>query len=126
MRLQRIVIYLLLAAVTVFTLGPFVWMISGSFKTQAEIVSPGGGSLIPKSPTLNNYRLVFDRVPFGQYLINTVFVSSATALLTTLVSAMGGYALAKYRFAGRRAVTVLVLGTMLLPPVVLLAPMFKL
>lgn len=126
MRVNRLVLYAVLAFMTVFTLGPFVWMVSGSFKTQAEIVRPAGGSLIPESATLRNYRFLFDHVPFATYLVNTVFVASVTALITTLVSAMGGYALAKYGFRGKKVVTAVVLGTMLLPPIVMLAPLFKL
>lgn len=122
---RRTALYLVLALATAFAIGPFVWMISGSFKTQAEIMAPGFGSIIPREPTLENYRGLFDRVAFGGYLANTVFVASMTALLSTLVSAMGGYALAKFDFRGKKAVTVVVLGTMLLPPVVLLAPLFR-
>ena len=126
MRFSRIGIYALLLVATLFTLGPFLWMLSGSFKTQEEILYPGGTGLIPDQPTLRSYRFLLEHVPFATYMVNTIFVASATALLTTLVSAMGGYALAKYEFRGRRAVTVLVLGTMLLPPMVLLVPLFKL
>ena len=116
----------LLVFVTVFTLGPFVWMLSGSFKTQSEIMEPGLGHVIPAAPTVQNYEFLFKHVPFGVYFINTLYVASMTALVTTLVSAMGGYALAKYSFRGKILVTTIVLGTMLLPPVVLLAPLFKL
>lgn len=115
-----------LALVTVFTLGPFVWILSGAFKTQAELMAPGLGSIIPRQPTLNNFAFLFERVPFAIYLINTTFVSAMTALVSTLVSAMGGYALAKYEFRGKRWATIIVLGTMMLPPVVLLVPQFRL
>lgn len=120
------IIVLVLAALV--TLGPFLWLLSGSFKTQEEILEPGLWQLVPvpKRPTLQNYRFLFANVPFVQYFANTVFVASMSALATTLVSAMGGYALAKYEFRGKAAVTTVVLGTMLLPPVVLLAPLFQL
>ena len=126
MHVNRIIIYALLLFVTAFTFGPFLWMVSGSFKTQDEIMRPGGTSLIPEDPTTANYRFLYENVSFAGYLVNTVFVASMTALVTTLVSAMGGYALAKYSFRGKSIVTVVVLGTMLLPPVVMLAPLFKL
>ncbi len=126
MRAGRLIIYVLLAVTTFFSLGPFLWMVSGSFKTQDEINQPGGGPLIPRHGTTANYEILFERVSFGGYLVNTVYVASVTALLTTLVSAMGGYALAKYGFRGKGLVTGVVLGTMLLPPVVLLAPLFRL
>jgi len=124
--LSTLCVVAVLLLVTFLTLGPFVWLLSGSFKTQAEIMSPGLGRLIPHAPTLANYRTLFARVPFASYFVNTVFVASATALLTTLVSAMGGYALAKYDFRGKQIATTVVLGTMLLPGVVLLAPLFQL
>ncbi len=125
MKVPRIGTYTLLLVVTLFTLGPFIWMISSSFKTQDEIMGQDSG-LIPAEPTIRNYAFLFDQVPFLTYLANTVLVSSTAALLGAMVSAMGGYALAKFEFRGKRAVTVLILGTMLLPPVVLLAPLFKL
>lgn len=115
-----------LALVTLFMLGPFVWILSGAFKTQAEIMSPGLGSIIPREPTLNNFAFLFDHVPFVTYLVNTTFVAAMTALLSTLISAMGGYALAKYEFRGKKAATTIVLATMMLPPVVLLVPQFRL
>lgn len=121
----RIITTILLLGVAVFSLGPFLWMIGGSFMTQAEITSEAS-AWIPREPTLANYRFLFERVPFPSYFANTVLVAGVTALLTTMVSAMGGYALAKFEFRAKRAVTVGVLGTMLLPPVVLLAPLFKL
>jgi len=124
-KLGQLIIYLLLAGVTVFTLGPFLWMLSGAFMSQAEITS-GDFHLFPCEPTLRNFQFLFERVPFATYVVNTVFVASVSAVLACLVSAMGGYALAKYEFRGKRLVTAVVLGTMLLPPVVLLAPLFKL
>jgi len=126
MVLRRLPIYGLLLFMAIFSIGPFVWMLSGSFKKQSEITDSGLGTLIPKHPTTFNYRFLAEHVDFGGYFVNTVFVASMSALVATLVSAMGGYALAKYSFRGKRIVTAIALGTMLLPPVVLLAPLFKL
>jgi len=122
---RRAILLILLLGVSAFTLGPFVWMLSSSLKTNAEILAPGGSGLIPRSPTLANYRFLFENVPFGTYLANTVFLAGASAVLATMISAMGGYALAKYEFRGRQVVSAMILGTMVLPPVVLLAPLFK-
>lgn len=114
-----------LALVTLFTLGPFVWMIANAFKTQTEIMDPNA-PLWPTEPTFNNFFFLFDRVPFVTYLVNTTYVAAMTALVSTLVSAMSGYALAKYEFRGKKLVTAFILATMMLPPVVLLAPQFRL
>lgn len=123
---QTLLLYCLLVLVTLFTLGPFVWIFSGSFKVQSELLQPGFGNVIPVEPTTNNYGFLFENVPFAGFFLNTIYVSSMTALVTTLVAAMGGYALAKFEFRGKSIVTAIVLGTMLLPPVVLLAPLFEL
>jgi len=124
--MRRLALYILVALATFFTLGPFVWMVAGSFMTQEQIVRGGFASLVPTEPTLNNYRFLLQRVPFLLYVTNTTFVAAMTAMISTIISAMGGFALAKYRFRGQRAVTVFMLATMLLPPVVLLAPLFRL
>jgi ABC-type glycerol-3-phosphate transport system permease component len=124
--MYRVMLYLLVALATFFTLGPFAWMVAGSFMTQEQIVRGGFASLLPSDPTLDNYRFLIRQVPFLTYLTNTTFVAAMTALLTTLISALGGFALAKYQFRGQRLVTVFMLATMLLPPVVLLAPLFRL
>ena len=72
----RLVIYALLGFAAVFTLGPFVWMLSNSFMTQEEIAQPEGVGLIPEHPTLDNYRFLIARVPFATYVVNTVFVDN--------------------------------------------------
>jgi multiple sugar transport system permease protein len=123
--IRRLPLYGLLAVTTVFCLGPFVWILSGSFKLQGEINDNPLG-VIPRAPTLQHYAFLFENVPFVTYFANTIYVASMTALVTTLVAAMGGYGLAKFEFKGRRTATIVVLSTMLLPPVVLLAPMFRL
>ena len=76
---RRLVIYGLLLAATVFTVGPFVWMAAGSFMTQEQITRPGFAAFVPTEPTLQNYRYLFDAVPFRTYLVNTVFVAAMTA-----------------------------------------------
>ncbi len=123
---RAVVTYGLLLLVTAFTLGPFIWMLSGSLSPQSEILEPGLQQFIPEQPTLKHYLFLLANVPFADFFINTVYVASMTGLVTTLVSAMGGYALAKYEFPGKQIVTTIVLSTMLLPPVVLLAPLFEL
>jgi ABC-type glycerol-3-phosphate transport system permease component len=124
--LRSVLLYGALLLVTLFTLGPFVWILSSSFKLQKEVLEPGFGRIIPAEPTTQNYTFLFEHVPFAGYFLNTIYVSSMTALVTTLVAAMGGYALAKFEFRAKPLVTTVVLSTMLLPPVVLLAPLFQL
>lgn len=122
---------LLLAAACVLTLLPFVWLIIASLKTNEDF----DALLLPRNDaglidlgrlTMANLQRVFAQEGFGRALVNSLFLSSVTAVLATLCCAMGGYALAKHRFRGRRVVTWLVLGAVLVPPPLLLAPGYQL
>jgi ABC-type glycerol-3-phosphate transport system permease component len=127
MRIVRTTLtYAMLLLVTFFTLGPLLWIVSASFKPNNEITQPGLGNVVPNEPTVQHYAFLAENVEFSTFITNTVYVSAMTGLLTVLVSAMGGYALAKYEFRGKAVVTGIVLATMLLPPVLLLAPLFRL
>ncbi len=102
-------------------LTPFLWVICASFKRQDDLFT---SSFLPwRHPghlTLDNFRTLFRREPFGQWLVNSVFLTSVQTLLSVTLSSLGGFALAKYRFRGRRVLMTFMLGTMLLPGVVLL------
>ena len=65
-------------------------------------------------------------ISFGRSVANSFFISSTAALLSTLGAAMGGYALAKFRFAGREPMVWLVLAALVIPGTLLLAPGYQL
>lgn len=84
------------------------------------------GAVAWEDMTTKNFgRLIRDE-GFARSLVNSVFISTTTALVATLFCAMGGYALAKYKFRGRGLVTALVLGAILIPGPLLLAPTYEL
>ena len=68
----------------------------------------------------------FRGIPFGRYLVNSVFVAGATVLIQMFFSSLGGFALAKYEFRFKKAIMVLMLGTMMIPGQVMLAPLYEL
>ena len=65
------------------------------------------------------------RVPFTRYVLNSLFVASTVVLVQLFFSSLGGFALAKYRFRGKAPLTVVMLGTMMIPMPVLLAPLYE-
>jgi len=65
-------------------------------------------------------RALLSNHPMDRWLVNSLFVASAQTALVVITSALGGFALAKYRFPGRRVVMALMLGTLFLPFQVLL------
>lgn len=111
----------LLAHATVFLLAlsmalPFLWMVLTSLKTRDEatrIVS--WATLLPDRPVWSNYADAFSQAELGRFYANTLFVALATTLLAVSHNALAGYAFAKLRFAGRRAMFALTLATMMLP-----------
>jgi multiple sugar transport system permease protein len=104
---------------------PFVWMVLGSFKGQAELlrVPP---TWWPQHPTLDNYRQLFDKASFLRYFLNSSLVAVCVTTGNLVFCSMVGYALAKLTFAGKRLVFALVMGTLLLPGMVTFVPLFVL
>jgi len=74
--------------------------------------------------TLENYRQVWERGHFLGAIANSTLVALAVAALQILLSALAGYALARFRFWGRRAVLALVLATLVIPFQLLVIPIF--
>jgi multiple sugar transport system permease protein len=118
-------VYALLALGLLLTVIPFVWMLSGSFKTQRELLQPGV-SLVPQDPTTANYERFWERLNLPRFFWNSFFIAGMITVANLLFCSMVGYALAKLRFAGRNALFLLVLGTLLVPGSVTLVPLFVL
>src|SRR5438105_12927515 len=71
-----------------------------------------------------NYSEIFGKFSFGTYLWNSVFITVVATLITLLFNAMAAFALSKYRFAGRNAVFLLIISTLMIPPTIILVPNF--
>jgi multiple sugar transport system permease protein len=100
---------------------PFVWMVVSSFKSAQEILNLPP-TLLPRDPTLENYRQIFNG-GFGRYMLNSVVVTSATTASIVITSAALGFAFAKIQFIGRDLIFVAFLATMALPFEVLAIPL---
>ncbi|RMH30415.1 MAG: carbohydrate ABC transporter permease [Planctomycetota bacterium] len=129
---RRALLHTLLGVLAVVTLVPFLWLILASLKNKEDFsrsmfLPPGDapGTIGWDRLTLENYHNLFD-LGFGGAFLNSVFYSSTTAVLATLICAAAGYALAKFRFRGRNGVTLGVLALIVLPPTLLIAPGYEL
>lgn len=118
-------LYIVLSAGLVLMILPFVWMILGSFKTDAEIRQNPTGFL-PADPTLDNYTTLFGRLDFTTFFLNSIVVAVFVTLGNIVFSSMVGYALAKLEFRGKRLLFALVLATLMVPGVVTFVPLFVL
>jgi len=107
--------YLLLAVVLLLTIGPFLWQLSTSLKGPAEDIYTQHPSLLPASPTLDNYAKVARTIPVWDYAANSLVVAAITVLGNTLGATAAGFALARLRFRGARIALGLFLATLVLP-----------
>jgi alpha-1,4-digalacturonate transport system permease protein len=71
-----------------------------------------------------NYFDVFKKFDFTRYLFNSVFITVVATLLTLLVNSMAAFALSKYQFKGQKAVFGLIIATLMIPPTIILVPVF--
>ncbi|SNX88633.1 carbohydrate ABC transporter membrane protein 2 (CUT1 family) [Streptomyces sp. TLI_55] len=118
-------LYIPLAGALLLMIAPFLWMLSGSFKPEADIrrVPP---VLIPTAPTTGNYSELFSRLDFTSMFANSLMVALAVTAGNLLFCSMLGYALAKLDFRGQRAVFLLVMGTLMVPGLVTFVPLYVL
>jgi alpha-1,4-digalacturonate transport system permease protein len=71
-----------------------------------------------------NYTELFGKFSFGLYLWNSVFITVVATLLTLLINTMAAFALSKYKFQGQKTVFVLIIATLMIPPTIVLVPVF--
>jgi multiple sugar transport system permease protein len=120
------VLWLGLIALTVFAVAPFVWVLLASFKTRAELYTTPIVYL-PASLSATNYVEAWTSklTPFSRFFANSLWVSSVTMVATTVISILAGYALARFRFAGRQTFLLIFLATQMFPAVLLIAPLLS-
>lgn len=117
--------YVVLGLGLVVVTSPFVWMALSSLKGEGEIrrVPP---TWLPEAPTLDNFRELFDRLDFPQFFTNSTIVAAVVTIGNLVFCSMLGYVLAKSDFAGKKLLFRLVLGTLMIPGMVTLVPLFVL
>lgn len=120
--LRRGLLYTVLIAGAVIMVFPFVWTIVTSITPGATLTTTP--RLIPESPSLSPYAELFERVPFGRVIANSLLIAIVSTLLHLITSAMAAYVFARMPFRGRGALFVLYLATMMIPFQVLIVPLF--
>lgn len=115
--------YLVTLLIAFIAMVPFVWMISTSLKTRGALMSIPI-EWVPEHPTLDAYQTVFERFPFFQTILNSLFISVSYTVLTLLSASLAAYAFTKIRFRGSGLVLGLYLATMMIPTQVTMIPLF--
>ena len=128
----RAMVYAVLGGSAVIMLIPFAYLVAIAFRTSGAegMFLPAGDGLLgvdwSGGFTLANFVKIFTELPFLTFVANSFFLSSWTALSATFCAAAGGYALAKFRFFGRDAITNVILGAIVIPGALLIAPAYQL
>jgi ABC-type glycerol-3-phosphate transport system permease component len=112
--------YFLAIGLLLFTIFPVVWMIITSVKNSREVFD----SFLPKTLDLTNFPRVWEVMTFPRQFMNSIFVTAATVLIVVCVATLTGYAFARLVFPGRDIIFYIFLGSMMIPPQVILIPMF--
>lgn len=112
------------AGLLLFSVGPFGWEVLTSIKPSSEIAqSPV--VYVPSRVTFEHYVALFARRDFGGYLVNSAVVSSLATLLCMIAGMLAAYALAKLNIPGSPLFLVIVLAVALVPPIILLIPLYE-
>ena len=116
-------LYIVLIAVALFTLIPFVWMISSSLKLDREVFAYPM-KWIPETFHWENYVLIWQKVPMLTYFKNTAFIAIVVTCLQTLTSSFAAYAFAKLNFKGRDTLFLCYIATIAVPWQAYMLPQF--
>lgn len=128
-----IALHALLALAALVVAAPFVWLITSSLKTNEDFFAtaflPAGDGPLGVAwgrLTFSHFTRLVTDLGFEGHLVNSIFLASVTSVLATAFAAMGGFALARYRFKGRLPMTILVLAMIIIPPQLLITPLYQL
>ena len=119
----KILLYVVLIALAVFTLIPFVWMLSSSLKLDREVFSYPI-RWIPETFHWENYKLIWTKVPLLTYFKNTAIIAILVTFIQTLTSSFAAYAFAKLQFRGRNVLFICYVATIAVPWQTYMLPQF--
>jgi multiple sugar transport system permease protein len=124
-RPRQICLLVAATAITVFMLFPIYWMVVTAILPTSEVLSRNPPLLPPLSEiSFASFIAVWERRPILQWMLNSSIVSLGTTALSLVVATTGGYSLSRYRNRSQQAAGALLLMSKLLPPSLIIIPIF--
>jgi multiple sugar transport system permease protein len=120
---EKGLIYSVIAVYLFITLAPLLWVLSTSFKPNQEAIS-FPPKFLPDKPTWENYIFVLTDPKLSLSLLNSLLVSVGSTVLSVTVSALAGFAFARYDFKGKNLIMSIILGLFMIPVVINIIPLY--
>lgn len=102
-KIIRFVIWIFLVLLTLLTVFPLLYIIFGSFKENAELLT-GGGNIFPKKWILSNYIDAWNQANFATYTINSIFLALGVMVFSLINATMAGYVFSRRNFKGKELI----------------------
>jgi ABC-type glycerol-3-phosphate transport system permease component len=118
-RIVQQMILILLALLAVF---PIYFMVVTAFKDQNDYISNKFG--LPSSLSLSNFQTIFNQDNFFRWFLNSTILTVGAVALSLVLAVFAAYAVAKFRFPGKRLILNIMIALMVVPPVVMVIPLF--
>ena len=115
---------LVLILLSLLTLFPLYFMATNSLKVQDEFFKNLLG--LPQSPVFGNYLKILQHPNLGRWFVNSILLTTSSVLLCTIIAILAAYAFAQMRFPGRDTLFNLITPLIVIPPIVMVIPMFVL
>jgi multiple sugar transport system permease protein len=116
-------LWIVVAAIVLFCLFPFYWLVNISLKTGADLSS---ADVVPPHPSLDNYQSIFNNANFTRALANSAIVSLTTTAIGVIVGSFAAYALARLKVRGKFILLAIILSITTFPQIAIAAPLFRL
>ena len=122
-RVGPVISQILLSLVALLFMVPIIWMVLSALKPSAEVftVPP---KLFGSEILFSNFVEAWNYLPFGRFILNTIWVAGVGTLITLVASATAGYAFARLNFKFQGGLFILYLSTLIVPQEVIVIPMF--
>ena len=89
--LGKVAVYIILILIALIMVIPFLWMLSASIKSDREVFQMSPFVWIPENPKWSNYTDIWTKIPFGKFVLNTVYLTLVVTFLQLLTSSFAAY-----------------------------------
>lgn len=122
--LSTVLAFVVLAIAAIAIVAPFLWIFRGAISASDAELYQLPPTLFPSEATLSNFGKVFEQVPYGRFILNSLLVAGTITAAQLITCSTAGYAFARLDFPGRGVAFALVIGSLMIPLQVTIVPLF--